>query len=68
MDRRRKKLVCVKNEVSGDFRLMIGVLPESISSLFWRISTRLWNFVGLDFFGVHVYLIGVYSVSRRVSA
>jgi hypothetical protein len=48
VDRRRKKLVCVKNEVSGDFRLMLGVLPESVSPVCWQTSARLRYYVGLD--------------------
>jgi hypothetical protein len=38
----------VKNEVAGDVRLMLDVLPEAISSLFWRTSPQLRYYVGLD--------------------
>jgi hypothetical protein len=31
----------VKNEVAGDVRLMLDVLPEAILSLFWRTSPQL---------------------------
>jgi hypothetical protein len=30
---KKETSLCKKNEVSGDFRLMLGVLPESVSSL-----------------------------------
>jgi hypothetical protein len=42
-------------------------MHESGSPPLWRISTRLWYCVGLDFLTIYFDLIGAYSISRQLS-